>query len=79
LQAFYLAQFQLPLASMLIANALISITLFQPEVLSPLLGAIAKGWEIGQKAKPLIAQKWEEAWEKPVAVWRLELNVQPIS
>lgn len=79
LQAFYLAQFQLPLASMLIANALISITLFQPEVLSPLLGAIAKGWEMGQKAKPLIAQKWEEAWEKPVAVWRLELNVQPIS
>ncbi|MBW4683726.1 MAG: ubiquinone biosynthesis protein [Komarekiella atlantica HA4396-MV6] len=79
LQAFYLAQFQLPLASMLIANALISITLFQPEVLSPLLGAIAKGWQMGQTAKPLIAQKWEEAWEKPVKVWQLELNVQPIS
>ncbi|MEA5505645.1 Coq4 family protein [Halotia wernerae UHCC 0503] len=79
LQAFYLAQFQLPLASMLIANTLISTTLLQPEELSPLLGAIAKGWEMGQTAKPLIAQKWEQAWEKPILVWRAELNIQPIS
>lgn len=78
LQAFYLAQFQLPLASMLIANVLISATLFQPETLSPLLSAIARGWEMGQTAKPLIAQKWEEAWEKPVSVWQTELNVQPL-
>ena len=79
LQAFYLAQFQLPLASMLIANALIATTVFQPEALSLLLSAIAKGWEMGQTAKPLIAQKWEEAWEKPVSVWQVELNVQPVS
>lgn len=78
LQAFYLAQFQLPLASMLIANSLISTTLLQPDELSLLLSAIAKGWEMGQTAKPLIAQKWEEAWEKPVAVWQAELNIQPI-
>jgi ubiquinone biosynthesis protein Coq4 len=76
LQAFYLAQFQLPLASMLIANALIATTAFQPEELSPLLGAIARGWEMGQTAKPLIAQKWEEAWEKPISVWQAELNVR---
>ncbi|NEQ25652.1 MAG: ubiquinone biosynthesis protein [Microcoleus sp. SIO2G3] len=79
LQAFYLAQFQLPLASMLIANALIATTLLQPETLSPLVNAIARGWQMGQTAKPLIAQKWEEAWEKPVAVWQTELNVQPFA
>jgi ubiquinone biosynthesis protein COQ4 len=79
LQAFYLAQFQLPLASMLIANALISATLWQPEALSPLLSAIALGWEMGRTAKPLIAQKWEEAWEKPVSVWQTELNVQKVA
>jgi ubiquinone biosynthesis protein COQ4 len=77
LQAFYLAQFQLPLASLLIANTLISVTLFQPQVLSSLLMAIVCGWEMGRNARPLIAQKWEEAWEKPVAVWRTELNVCP--
>lgn len=79
LQAFYLAQFQLPLSSLLIANSLISVTLFQPESLSPLLTAIARGWEMGKIAKPLIAQKWEEAWEKPVSIWRAELNVQPVN
>ncbi|MBU7583325.1 MAG: ubiquinone biosynthesis protein [Nostoc sp. TH1S01] len=79
LQAFYLAQFQLPLASLLIANALIAVTVWQPQRLSVLLMAIARGWEMGKNAKPLIAQKWEEAWEKPVAVWRKELNVQPVN
>ena len=79
LQAFYLAQFQLPLASLLIANALIATTVFQPDALSPLLKAIARGWEMGQIAKPLIAQKWEDAWEKPVSVWQAQLNVQPIA
>ncbi|MBD2122333.1 Coq4 family protein [Trichocoleus sp. FACHB-262] len=77
LQAFYLAQFQLPLASLLIANALIRVTLLQPEALNALMSEIARGWEMGQAAKPLIAQKWEEAWDKPVVVWRRELNVYP--
>lgn len=79
LQAFYLAQFRLPLASMLIANALVSTTLLQPEELPQLLKAIAQGWELGISAKPFIAQKWEEAWEKPVSQWRRELNVQAIA
>ena len=78
LQAFYLAQFQLPLSSLLIANALIAATVFQPEGLNPLVEAIAQGYQMGKIAKPLIAQKWEMAWEKPVSVWRAELNVQPI-
>jgi ubiquinone biosynthesis protein Coq4 len=27
------------------------------------------------QAKPLIAQRWEDGWEKPVAQWRQELNI----
>lgn len=79
LQAFYLAQFQLPLASLLIANALISVTLLQPEALNAMLTEITRGWQMGRTAKPLLAQKWEESWEKPVSVWRAELNVQPVT
>jgi len=79
LQAFYLAQFRLPLSSLLIANALIGATVLKPEALTPLLSAISKGWEMGQTAQPLIAQRWEDAWEKPVATWRQELNIQPIA
>ncbi|MEP0956455.1 Coq4 family protein [Microcoleus sp. FACHB-1515] len=78
LQAFYLAQFQLPLSSLLIANALISVTLMQPEALNSMLAAIAQGWQMGKFAEPLIAQKWETAWEKPVTLWQAELNVQPV-
>jgi ubiquinone biosynthesis protein Coq4 len=76
LQAFYLAQFRLPLASMLIANALISTTLLTPEDLPHLLKTIEKGWKMGLQAKSLFAQKWEEAWEKPLSQWQQELNIQ---
>nr|WP_199327168.1 Coq4 family protein [Nostoc sp. FACHB-888] len=79
LQAFYLAQLQLPLASLLIANALISVSLWRPQFLSPLLMAISQGWNMGNNAKPLIAQKWEHLWEKPVVLLRAELNVQPVN
>ncbi|GAB4153174.1 MAG: Coq4 family protein [Cyanobacteria bacterium J069] len=75
LQAFYLAQFRLPLAGMLVANALISTTLLAPEAMPDLLRAIAFGWDLGLQAKPLFAQRWEDAWEKPVRQWRAELNL----
>lgn len=77
LQAFYLAQFRLPLAGMLIANALIGVILLTPEDLPQLLETIAQGWMMGLKAKPLFAQRWEEAWEKPLSQWQAELNIQP--
>jgi ubiquinone biosynthesis protein COQ4 len=78
LQAFYLAQFRLPLASLLIANALIASTLLSPEDLPSLLKSIEQGWQMGSHAKPLFAQKWEEEWEKPVSQWQAELQIQPI-
>ena len=78
LQAFHLPQFPYPLATMLIANSLISTTLKTPEMLPQLLEAIAQGFQMGRAAKPLFAQKWEEGWEKPLTQWRAELNIQPI-
>jgi ubiquinone biosynthesis protein COQ4 len=79
LQAFHLPQFPYPLATMLIANSLMSSTLFGPEALPPLLESIAKGWHMGKAAKPLFAQKWEEGWEKTLTQWQAELNIEPIS
>ncbi|MBW4551196.1 MAG: ubiquinone biosynthesis protein [Aphanocapsa sp. GSE-SYN-MK-11-07L] len=78
LQAFHLPQFPYPLATMLVANSLIATTLFSPHELPQLLAAIAQGWQMGKLAKPLFAHKWEEAWEKPLAEWQAELNIQPI-
>jgi ubiquinone biosynthesis protein COQ4 len=78
LQAFHLPQFPYPLATMLVANSLISTTLKEPEMLPQLLAAITQGFQMGNAAKPLFAQKWEEGWEKPLTQWQAELNIQPI-
>ncbi len=78
LQAFHLPQFPYPLATMLIANSLIASTFFEPEELPQLLNAIAQGWEMGKAAKSLFAQKWEQAWDKPLSQWQAELRIQPL-
>jgi ubiquinone biosynthesis protein COQ4 len=78
LQAFHLPQFPYPLATMLIANSLIASTLFDPKQLPSLLAAIGQGWRMGETAQALFAQKWEEAWDKPLTEWQAELNLQPI-
>ncbi|HEY9641461.1 MAG TPA: hypothetical protein V6C57_13320, partial [Coleofasciculaceae cyanobacterium] len=52
-------------------------TLKTPNELDRLLDRIAVGYRIGKTAKPFLAQKWEEAWEKPLATWRSELGVEP--
>lgn len=78
LQAFHLGQFPYPLATMLVANSLMSSTMLAPEELPELLDAIAQGWQMGKRAKSLFSQKWEKAWDKPLAQWQTELNIQPI-
>jgi len=75
LQAFSLAQTHMPLAIVLIAGGLLK-TLKTPTELDRLLDRIAMGYHIGKKSKPFLAQKWEEGWDKPLAVWRSELGVE---
>lgn len=78
LQAFHLPQFPYPLAVSLISSSMMSTLMFCPDELPTLLDSIRKGWEMGKTAKPLFAQKWEEAWEKPLVEWRSELGLQPV-
>ncbi len=63
---------------MLLANSLMSSTLFAPAKLPKLLRSISRGWEMGETARSLFAQKWEEGWEKPLVQWQAELNIVPI-
>jgi ubiquinone biosynthesis protein Coq4 len=79
LQAFHLAQFPYPLATMLISNGLMSSTLLAPEELPKLLRVITIGWRMGSKAKSLFAQKWEDGWRKTLTQWRSDLNIVLIS
>lgn len=77
LQAFVLAQTRRPMSVVLIAGGLLKILLQCPTDLENLLDGIAVGYRMGAKAKPFLAQKWEENWEKPLSEWRLQLGVEP--
>ncbi|GAB4378020.1 MAG: Coq4 family protein [Elainellaceae cyanobacterium] len=76
LKAFELAQVHRTLAGMLLAGGLLRTLLKTPEELDGLLDQIAIGYRMGARAKPLLAQKWEEGWEKSIAEWRSALDVQ---
>jgi ubiquinone biosynthesis protein Coq4 len=78
LQAFQLAQNRSPLAVMLMAGALLS-TIRTSGNLNTLMQVMDRGYRMGVQAKPFLAQKWEEAWDKPLATWRSELMVEAIN
>ncbi|MCU0568411.1 MAG: Coq4 family protein [Oculatellaceae cyanobacterium Prado106] len=78
LQTVYLAQGRHPLAAMLVANGLVGDTLLNPEELPQMLTAIARGWNMGINAKSLLAQKWEEGWEKSLEEWRSDLGIEVV-
>ena len=37
--------------------------------------AVAYGLELGRTCKPLLAQRWEEGWQRPLAEWREQLGI----
>ena len=41
-----------------------------------MIEAIRQGYEMGLAAKPFLAQKWEAAWDRPLAEWRKDLGVE---
>lgn len=75
IKAFELAQTHRPLSGILIAGAFLQTLLKSPRDLETLLSQISRGYQLGLRAKPFLAQRWEEHWEKPLAQWREELGV----
>ena len=56
--------------------ATIGLTLRQdPERLPFLTQQAAKGMGMGIQMKPLIAQRWEDGWDKTLRQWREDLNI----
>jgi len=49
---------------------------FQPDEFEKISRAIAVGSRIGLEATPLVLQRWEEGWEKPLHLWREEIGVK---
>lgn len=81
LQAFMLAQMLSPLSAALIGGALLRSLVNEPAPhmgLHRLMDSVTQGWRMGAAARPLIAQKWEDNWARPVADWQRELAVTPV-
>jgi ubiquinone biosynthesis protein Coq4 len=75
LQAFQLAQNHSPMAVMLMAGALLN-RIRACQSIDEIMQIISRGYHMGLEAKPFLAQKWEEGWEKPLTEWRSELGIE---
>ncbi|MDG2616326.1 Coq4 family protein [Thermoleptolyngbya sichuanensis XZ-Cy5] len=75
LKAFELAQTRRPMSIVLICGGLLKTLTDAPESLEGILNDLSKGYRMGMTAKPFLAQKWEEHWERPLAEWRQELGI----
>jgi ubiquinone biosynthesis protein Coq4 len=41
--------------------------------------SVEAGWKVARQAKPLMGVRWEEGLDKPLDVWRKELNIEPVT
>jgi ubiquinone biosynthesis protein COQ4 len=77
LQAFELAQMRSPLAIALLSSGIVH-SLSNPSALEHTVQLIQQGWQMGLKAKPLTAERWEDHWEKSIFELRIKLGVEAI-
>ena len=75
LKAVELAQLRRPMAAVITTGGVLRYLFKDPDNLGLVLWAIAHGYRLGCRAKSLLAQKWEEHWDRPVAQWRAQLNI----
>jgi ubiquinone biosynthesis protein COQ4 len=73
LQAFYAAQIPGRLPQLLLAGGLLQAALFEQDDFRPRLAAIARGWEMGQRARPLFGVPWNRLFEAPLPTVRTTL------
>lgn len=75
LQAFYAAQAPGGLPMVLLAMGFLNTALYAMNEREARLDAIARGWEMGRRAKPLFGVRWSDWWERPMEDVRRDLDV----
>lgn len=80
LQGFMLAQLSSPLAVALIGGGLLRSLVggALPKYdlsLTEMMDKVMYGWQLGRAAGPLLAQKWEEGWARPLTDWQRALHL----
>lgn len=74
--AMYFVQTRNPVGPVM-AAAVLSHAILEPEWLSPVAEALQHGYRIGRDAKNVFAFKYEEAWERPLDEWRRKIGIVP--
>jgi ubiquinone biosynthesis protein Coq4 len=77
LQGFSLSQLHSPMSAIALAGTSIDM-LFGPYTSSTIRGtmsALAAGWEMGQRSRPLFSVDWDAHWHRPLNEVRAELGV----
>lgn len=65
-------------AFMTIDLGAIALSMMRVEGWGQHAGWVRTGWDMADRIKPLMGMRWEEALDKPVDVWRKELDIEPI-
>jgi ubiquinone biosynthesis protein Coq4 len=74
-QAFYAAQLEGALSRVLISGALLQALVKERREWSARLEAVARGWVLGKRARPLFGVRWEPLLETPLAEIRARFDL----
>jgi ubiquinone biosynthesis protein Coq4 len=79
INGFNVMQLRWPGAAMLIGTDLMHRCLEGPRPGEPDIGAaVAFGLQLGEACAPLLAQRWEQGWQRPLSEWRQDLGITPL-
>jgi len=76
-KAFELAQTWRPLAAVITSGGMLRYLFKDPDQLGQVMVFISHGYQLGRRANPFLAEKWEEGWDRPLIEWREKVNVPP--
>jgi ubiquinone biosynthesis protein COQ4 len=65
-------------AFMTIDLGAIALSMMRVEGWGEHINYVRAGWAMADRIKPLMGVRWEEGLDKPLEVWRQELNVEPV-
>lgn len=77
-KAVELAQTHRPMAAAICAGGVFRYMMKQPEAFGDCLESIVAGYHLGLRARPLLAMKWEELWDRKLEDLRRGLEIEPV-
>ena len=74
-KAFELSQTWRPLAAVITCGGMMRYLMAEPDQLGDVMTHISHGYQLGRHARPLLAEKWEQGWQCPLAEWRTRVGL----